>query len=192
MANESEWNPPPATSPDGVVGRSITIHTLVPPLSDADLLDLARLLVDAVESGAAVSFLAPLSIESALEWWRQTTAGARPNARFVIARDARGIVGTVQLHPSWAPNQPYRGDIAKLIVHRRVRGSGLGTRLMQTVEDAARVAGYRLLTLDTKRGDTAERLYHRLGWTRAGVIPRFAVDPDGMTPHDAVIFYKEL
>ncbi len=71
-------------------------------------------------------------------------------------------------------------------------GAGLGGRLMQAIESAAREAGFRLLTLDAKRGEAAERLYRRTGWVHAGTIPRYALDPDGRTPHDAVIFYKEL
>jgi GNAT superfamily N-acetyltransferase len=188
----NEHRPHDSLRVGGGTRPTVRIETLGAPASDDDLLDLARLLVNAVEGGSAVSFLSPLSIEDAQQWWRKTIAAARANAVFLVARDAHGIVGTVQLHPSWAPNQPQRGDIAKLIVHRRAHGSGLGTRLMETIEDAARAAGYRLLTLDTKRGDAAERLYERMGWTRAGMIPRFALDPDGVTPHDAVIFYKEL
>ena len=72
------------------------------------------------------------------------------------------------------------------------RREGLGTRLMQAIESAALAAGYRLLTLDTKRGDAAERLYRRLGWTAVGTIPRYALDPDGVTPHDTMVFYKEI
>jgi GNAT superfamily N-acetyltransferase len=173
------------------VTHTHTIERLVPPVADSDLLALAQLLVDAVESGAAVSFVAPLTLERAAEWWRRTISSADPRAVFLVARDAEGMVGTVQLHPAWAPNQPHRAEIAKLLVHRRGRQAGLGTALMQAIEDAARRNGFRLLTLDAKRGGAAERLYRRIGWTHAGTIPRFAVDPDG-TPHDAVIFYKEL
>lgn len=167
------------------------IERLIPPVSDADLRALAQLLVDAVESGAAVSFLAPLTLEQAEDWWRQTMSAAHARAIFLVARDVEGIVGTVQLHPAWAPNQPHRADIAKLLVHRRRRRTGLGSDLMHAIEDAARRAGFRLLTLDAKRGAAADNLYRRLGWTAAGTIPRFAFDSDG-TPHDAVIFYKEL
>ena len=78
-----------------------------------------------------------------------------------------------------------------MLVHRRSRRTGLGTQLMRTIEDVARRAGFSLLTLDTKRGDAAERLYQRIGWTPAGTIPGYALDPD-RTPHDAAIFYKEL
>src|SRR2546430_4110870 len=161
------------------------------PVGDSDLRALAQLLVDAVESGAAVSFLAPLTLERAEDWWRRTISASHSRAIFLVARNVEGIVGTVQLHPAWAPNQPHRAEIAKLLVHRRRRRTGLGTQLMRTIEDVARRAGFSLLTLDTKRGDAAERLYQRLGWTPAGMIPGHALDPD-RTPHDAVIFYKEV
>lgn len=169
-----------------------TIERLIPPAGEADLRALAQLLVDAVESGAAVSFLAPLTRKQAEAWWRATLAGSSARAIFLVARDGAGIVGSVQLHPAWAPNQPHRADIAKLLVHRRGRRMGLGRRLMLAIEDAARHAGFSLLTLDTKGGDAAEHLYRQLGWTSAGTIPGFALDPDGRTPHDAVFFYKHL
>src|SRR5262245_66322456 len=172
--------------------QTYTLERLATPAAEADLESLARLLIDAVASGAAVSFLAPLPLERAREWWRQVIATADARAIFLVARDAIGIVGAVQLHPSWAPNQPHRADIAKLIVHRRARRHGLGAELMAAVEREAAAAGYRLLVLDSKRGDAGERLYRRLGWTVVGTIPRYALDPDGRTPHDTVVFFKEL
>jgi GNAT superfamily N-acetyltransferase len=171
---------------------SYTIERLTPPVRSADLRALALLLIDAVDSGAAVSFLAPLTVEAAEAWWQRILSASHPRAVFMVARNAEGIVGTVQLLPAWAPNQPHRAEVAKLLVHRRQRRAGLGTQLMNAIEAAARGTGVRLLTLDAKRGGGADRLYQRLGWTLAGTIPRFALDPDGRTPHDAVIFYKEL
>jgi GNAT superfamily N-acetyltransferase len=169
-----------------------TIERLTPPIGDLDLDGLALLLVDTVESGAAVSFLAPMSLERAKAWWRDTLATSHPRAIFLVARDAVGVVGTVQLHPAWAPNQLHRGEVTKMMVHRRGRRTGLGARLLETIEDEARRAGFRLLTLDTKQGDAAERLYRQSGWTAVGSIPRYALDPDGVTPHGAVFFFKEL
>lgn len=168
------------------------LERLTVPVAEADLESLARLLIDAVDSGAAVSFLAPLPVDRALNWWRHVTATADSRAIFLVARDGDGIVGTVQLHPAWAPNQPHRGEVAKLIVHRRGRGAGLGARLMRTIEEKARDAGFRLLTLDARQGGPAERLYRRIGWTHAGTIPRYALDTDGKTHHATEIFYKEL
>jgi GNAT superfamily N-acetyltransferase len=175
-----------------MTSRTQVIERLIPPVSGSDLRDLAHLLVDAVESGAAVSFLAPLTLERAEDWWREITSASPSGSIFLVARDVDGIAGSVQLHPAWAPNQPHRADIAKLLVHSRCRRTGLGTRLMRTLEDAARHAGFSLLTLDAKRGGAAEQLYRRIGWLAVGTIPRYALDPDGATPHGTVIFYKEL
>jgi acetyltransferase len=167
------------------------VEQLILPASESDVRALALLLIDAVESGAAVSFVAPLSLDRAEAWWRSTLSGSHARAVFLVARDAGEIVGTVQLHPAWAPNQPHRADIVKLLVHRESQRTGLGAELMRAIEDAARRNGFSLLTLDAKRGGAAEHLYRSMNWTPLGVIPRYAVDPDG-TPHDAVFFYKEL
>jgi ribosomal protein S18 acetylase RimI-like enzyme len=167
------------------------IERLSTPVSEADLRSLAMLLVDAVESGAAVSFLTVTEAQ-ALDWWRKQFGAPASGSIVLVARDDQGIVGSVQLHPSWAPNQPHRADVAKLIVHRRARRRGLGAEMMAAVEREAANAGYRLLVLDSKRGDAGERLYRRLGWNVVGTIPRYALDTDGRTPHDTVVFYKEL
>jgi GNAT superfamily N-acetyltransferase len=167
------------------------IELLPRPLRDQDVRDLAALLVDAVDSGASVGFVSPFTIEHSEEWWRTRLAGADPRSIFLIARDEQGIAGTVQLIAASMPNQTHRGDIAKLLVHRRARGRGLGRQLMNAIEEAARDAGFTLLTLDTKLGDAAEGLYDRSGWTRLGVIPRYALNPDG-SMCDTVVFYKTL
>jgi ribosomal protein S18 acetylase RimI-like enzyme len=167
------------------------IERLATPVSEADLRSLALLLVDAVESGAAVSFLTVTEAQ-ALDWWRKQFGAPASGTIVLVARDDQGIVASVQLHPSWAPNQPHRADVAKLIVHRRARRRGLGAEMMAAVEREAANAGYRLLVLDSKRGDAGERLYRRLGWNVVGTIPRYALDTDGHTPHDTVLFYKEL
>jgi GNAT superfamily N-acetyltransferase len=169
-----------------------SIDRIIPPASDDDLTGLAHLLVAVVEAGGSVSFLAPFTLEQAKAWWSATLTAARSRAVFLVARDEQGIVGTVQLQPAWAPNQPHHAEIAKLLVHPRARRMGLGTRLMEAIETEARQAGFRLLTLDTRRGGAAEQMYSQLGWTTAGIIPRFALDPDGSGLHDTVIFYKEL
>jgi GNAT superfamily N-acetyltransferase len=167
------------------------VDRLTVPASDDDVRGLAALLLDAVASGAAVSFMDDLTQANAEIWWRNAIASASPRAIFLVARDADGIVGSVQVQPAWAPNQPDRGDLVKLLVHRRARRAGLGTQLMARIEEEARNTGYRMLTLDCKAGGPVEDLYRRLGWTYVGTIPRYALDPDG-TPHGASIFYKEL
>jgi ribosomal protein S18 acetylase RimI-like enzyme len=167
------------------------IEQLTPPVSDDDIRDLALLLVDATNAGASIGFLNSLTLESAQKWWRESMAKAGERAIVLVTRDADGIVGTVQLRPAQMPNQPHRGDIAKLLVHRRARGRGLGRMLMQEIERRARSAGFTLLVLDTKRGDAAESLYRNAGWIEVGVIPEYALNPDG-TLCDTVVFYKDL
>ncbi len=167
------------------------IERLLPPVSESDLRSLAALLVDAVDSGAAVSFIS-ISQAEAENWWRRQLANPASGSIHLVVRDAEGIAGSVQVHPAWAPNQPHHADVSKLIVHRRARKRGLGAALMAAVEHEAAAAGFRLLVLDSRRGDAGERLYRRLGWTVAGTIPRFALDTDGRTLHDTVVFYKEL
>jgi GNAT superfamily N-acetyltransferase len=169
----------------------ITIERIGRDASDADVRGLARLLVDAIESGAGVSFLAGLTEGDAERWWRSVLTSSSDRAIILVARDSDGIVGTVQLQPAWAPNQPHRADVAKLIVHRRARRRGLGRVLMQALEDAASAAGFTLLLLDTCRGYYAETLYASTGWVRVGVVPGFAFNPDG-SECDTVFFYKQL
>jgi ribosomal protein S18 acetylase RimI-like enzyme len=167
------------------------IEQLVRPVADADIHDLATLLLDAIDSGASVGFLAACDMDRAERWWHEAITTADNRSIFLVARDSQGILGTVQLRAAWAPNQQHRGDIAKLLVHRRARRQRVGTALMEAIEQRAGTSGFTLLTLDTKRGDAAEGLYLRIGWTRVGVIPNYALNPDG-TFCDTVIFYKDL
>lgn len=170
---------------------SITIEPLPTPARDSDVRDLARLLVDAIDSGAGVSFMSGLTEVEADAWWRSVITASPARALILVARDGDGIVGTVQLQPAWAPNQPHRADVAKLIVHRRGRNRGIARALMQALEPAASAAGFTLLLLDTCAGSAAERLYTSMGWVRVGVVPGFALNPD-RSLCDTVFFYKQL
>jgi GNAT superfamily N-acetyltransferase len=158
----------------------------------AHLDGLARVLADCVAGGASVSYMAPFSeadARAAFEGWAPEVEDGR---RLVLAAFADGdLVGTVQVVHAPQPNQPHRGEIAKLLVHRSARGRGVAARLMEAAEDEARREGKTLLVLDTVTGDAAERLYERLGWRRVGVIPSYALYPDGR-PCDTTVFYKEL
>lgn len=164
------------------------IEQLTLPVSDGDIRDLALLLLDATAAGASVGFLDSTTLEEAEEWWRKSIS---EHLILLVTRDDEGITGTVQLRPAPMPNQPHRADIAKLLVHRRARRQRLGATLMEEIERRARSAGFTLLTLDTKRGDAAESLYRRAGWTEVGVIPGYALNPDGSLC-DTVVFYKDL
>ncbi len=153
---------------------------------------LGAVLKDAVDGGASVSFMADLTLERAEDFWCGVADAADTDGRVVItAADAQGILGVVQVVPAGVDNQPHRGDVAKMLVHRRGRRQGIGTALLVAAEQAARDLGLTLLTLDTSQGSAAERLYIQAGWTRAGVIPDYALMPDGVLT-GTVLFYKKV
>jgi GNAT superfamily N-acetyltransferase len=164
----------------------------VDALEDTQIDGLASLLIDCVEGGASVSFMLPLSRERAVAFWRRVARGIAAGERAVlIAEDAQGICGTVQLILDLPENQPHRADLAKMLVHRRVRRQGLGAALLGAAEDMARDCGRTLLVLDAVTGGDAERLYERLGWVRVGVIPGYALFPDGRAC-STTVFYRNL
>jgi len=156
----------------------MTIRRLT-SLSDAQIDALGELLIDCVEGGASVSFMLPLSRAKALAFWQGVAGAVRRGERaLMVAEDATGIVGTVQLVLEQPENQPHRADLVKMLVHRRARRRGLGAALMQEAERVARDCGKSLLVLDTASED-ADRLYARLGWQRCGVVPGYALLPQG-------------
>ncbi|HEU4601024.1 MAG TPA: GNAT family N-acetyltransferase [Steroidobacteraceae bacterium] len=160
------------------------------PASDRDLQALCDVLIDCVEGGASVSFMLPMTREKAERFWRAALQGAACGDRIIlVAEDDDGIAGTVTVLLNQPENQPHRGDIAKMLVHRRARRQGLGERLLAAAEKAAHEAGKCLLVLDTVTGGDAERLYARANWQRCGVIPEYALWPQGGRCATTV-FYK--
>jgi GNAT superfamily N-acetyltransferase len=160
-------------------------------LTEADIAGLAEVLVDVVEGGASVSFMHPFTRDKAIEFWRGVAEGVAAGQRaVVVAEDERGICGTAQLILALPENQPHRADLAKMLVHRRARRRGIGAAVLRAAEDVARELGKTLLVLDTASGD-AERLYARQGWIKVGVIPDYALMPDGAFC-DTIVYYRRL
>lgn len=145
---------------------------LVEPLSDV--------LIDCVEGGASVSFMLPISRETARAFWRGVAQGVQRGERvLLVAEDAQGVVGTVQLITAMPENQPHRADVAKMLVMRRARRQGIALQLMQAVDEEARREGRNVLVLDTVTGGAAQALYEKAGWQRVGEVPRYALMPEG-------------
>ena len=156
-------------------------------LDDAQIDELADVLIDCVQGGASVSFMHPLTRDRAVAFWRRVAQGVAARERaLLVAEDAEGLCGTVQLVFDLPENQPHRADLAKMLVHRRARRQGLGEALMRAAEATARECGKTLLVLDTASGE-AERLYERLGWERVGVIPGYAL----LYMHAGICLYQE-
>lgn len=160
-------------------------------VSEHQMQALADLLIDCVDGGASVSFMQPLSMQNALAFWRGVAERVARNERaLLVAEDDAGIVGTVQLVLDQPENQPHRADLSKMLVLRRARRQGLGELLMQAAEQVARECGKSLLVLDTASKEAA-RLYARLGWQQCGVVPGYALLPQGGLC-DTTYFYRQL
>ena len=158
----------------------------------AHLDGLARVLADCVEDGASVSFLVPFSHDDARQVFEAVAADVEQGRRLLLAAFAEGeLVGTVQVILALPPNQPHRAEIAKLLVHRSARRRGIARSLMERAETEARAQGKSLLVLDAVTGGDAERLYASTGWTKVGVIPGYALFPDGR-PCDTTYFFKSI
>ncbi|TWD55776.1 L-amino acid N-acyltransferase YncA [Agrobacterium vitis] len=154
--------------------------------------DLCAILSDCVEGGASVGFMLPIEAETAQAFWQGVANAVEAGDVVLVAAEYEGkIVGTAQLSLKLPPNQPHRADVKKLLVHRSARGLGLSRLLMTEIEKQAAEAKKSLLVLDTATGELAERIYEKLGWIKAGVVPDYALFPDGRFC-DTSIFYKRI
>lgn len=174
------------------MSSSVTIRSL-DKIGPREIAALSDVLIDCVEGGASVSFMLPMTRTKAEAFWREAAASAAGGERiiFVAEEDAGEIVGTVTVILNLPENQPHRGDVAKMLVHRRARRRGLGAALLTAAEQGARARGKTLLVLDTVTGGDAERLYTKQDWQRCGEIPNFALWPDGRSC-STTVFYKFL
>jgi GNAT superfamily N-acetyltransferase len=153
---------------------------------------LCDVLIDCVEGGASVSFMHPMTLAKAAEFWRAVADSvARKERALIVAEDADGrVIGTAQAIWAEPENQPHRADLAKMLVHRSARRLGVGAAVLAAAERAAFDSGRTLLVLDTASAE-AERLYERQGWQRVGTIPKYALLPEG-PPCNTVVYYKDL
>ena len=161
--------------------------------AERELPALVGLLKDAVDSGASVGFLPPLAQAEGEGYWRGVVEAAREGSCILLgARASDGaLVGTAQLLLAMRPNGSHRAEVAKVIVHTRARRRGIGRALMLAIEARARGLGRTTLVLDTRRGDPSEGLYTSVGYSLAGVIPRYARSANGALDPSA-FYYRVL
>lgn len=168
------------------------IRTLNGQETLAALPELCEILADCVQGGASVGFMLPFSPEDARIYWQGVAAAVDTGEIIHVTAQVDGkTAGTVQVGLASKPNQPHRGDLMKLLVHRSARGLGLSRMLMDHVEAEAARRGRTLLVLDTATGSDAEAIYPRFGWQRVGVIPDYALFPDGQ-PCGTTLFFKRI
>lgn len=153
---------------------------------------LVALLQDSVHNGSSVGFLPPLTFEAAEEYWLETLDEVAQGKRILlVSSEAGDVTGAVQLALATKQNGLHRAEVQKLVVHTGFRNRGIARALLGAAEEAARAAGRTLLVLDTEQGSVAEKLYEKLGYTRSGVIPQYALNADGSLI-TTVVFYKLL
>jgi acetyltransferase len=168
------------------------IEVLTPRMARENVPHLIELLKDAVDSGASVGFLPPLSRDEANEYWQFALLEIEEGTRIlIVAFDGDQVVGSAQLALALKPNALHRAEVQRVIVHRSHRRRGIGEQLMREIEDVARRERRTLLVLDTREGDPSELLYQKLGYTKGGVIPRYARSADGSL-HATVLYYRDL
>ncbi|WP_424969813.1 GNAT family N-acetyltransferase [Dinoroseobacter sp. S76] len=156
--------------------------------------DLCEVLRASVLDGAAIGFMATLSAAEAQRFWRdQVGSLVAAQARVLLgAFDGERLVGTVQVILAMPPNQPHRAEVAKMMVHPHHRRRRIGQALMAEALARAAGAGKTLVTLDTRTGDTSESFYREMGFQRAGVMPDYALDPDGQARHATTFMYRYI
>ena len=141
---------------------------------------LSEILIEVVANGGSVSFMHPLAPKQANAFWEGSLAAADRGERIVLgAWDGEVLAGTVTLLLDLPPNQPHRGEIAKMMTRLSHRGRGIATALMHEAEKRAVERGRTLLVLDTASDEGASGLYEKLGFTYAGTIPDYALKPHG-------------
>jgi GNAT superfamily N-acetyltransferase len=154
--------------------------------------DLSETLSDCINGGASLGFMLPFTPQDAEGYWHEIADAVEAGLIILAGAEVEGrVVGTVQIGLASKPNQPHRGDLMKLLVHRSARGLGLSRRLMAAVEEEAARRGRTLLVLDTATGSDAEMIYPRFGWERVGVIPDYALWPEGGFCA-TTLFYKRI
>lgn len=153
---------------------------------------LTDLLVETVAAGGSVSFMHPLAPEVAAAFWTRSLKAVEAEERVVLGALQDGqLLSTVTLLLDCPPNQPHRGEIAKMMTRLKHRGQGLARALMVEAEEIARQRGRTLLTLDTADDNGAGPFYEKLGFTRAGVIPDYAYKPHGGLC-GTIIYWKRI
>jgi GNAT superfamily N-acetyltransferase len=174
------------------VSDGFQIISLAAPVGDPALDEMAEVLVDCVDGGASVNFMSSFSQSDARAFFGKVERGVASGDTVLLAARLGGrIIGTVQLGLDTPPNQPHRADVRKMLVHRSARGRGIGAALMAAIEDEALRRGRWLLVLDTVPGESGHRLYLRAGWQQSGIVPDYALFPDGR-PCDTAIMWKRL
>lgn len=154
------------------------------------IVELTSVLRDAVDSGTSINFLDHATDNDLTAFWQgaidDLSAG---NRALVVADTGSRYVGTAMVVFAHQQNSQHRADVAKMIVHRSHQRRGIGSRLLDAIDDVARANGRTLLMLDTETDSAGEHLYATNGWVRFGIVPGHAHSPSGELKPTS-FFYK--
>ncbi len=172
----------------------VTISCLDLPAMDHNLPGLTDLLHSCVLAGASVNFIMPFTPDAAREFW---ISKVRPGVAdgdiiLMVASLGETLAGTVQLQCNTPPNQPHRADVGKLLVAPQYQRRGIARALMLELELQSASRNRSLITLDTRTGDKAEKLYVSLGYQTVGIIPGFSKDPFADHLDSTTLMFKQL
>ena len=154
--------------------------------------ELAALLMEAVNGGASLGFIPPMSVEDAHDYWFAIRSELDSGRRVLVgAFCADRVVGAGQLLlPSW-PNAAHRAELQKMVVAESLRGQGVGRSLMDALHSAARDHGRTLILLNARHGSPAERFYRSLGYEEVGVVPGYMLGP-ARERLNSVVLYQDF
>lgn len=150
------------------------------------------LLIDSVNLGASIGFIAPLSHHEAKQYWLQVDSEIQLNSRLLLTKFIDGqLAGAIQLSLCTKANGLHWAEIEKLMVHTHFRQQGIAKQLLIQAEKLALTHQRTLLVLDTRTGDVASFLYRQMGYIEVGEIPDFVINSDYQL-ESTTIFYKRL
>src|SRR5438270_4391838 len=133
-------------APDAVSMRVIAAPELIDVIGD-----LSDILVETVNGGSPLGFMPPVSRDTARDYWISLLPELRSLRRILLVAMANGrVIGSAQLELSRRGNSPHRANVEKVFVSRSARGHGVGTMLMNSIEEVALQHGRTLPVLTTR------------------------------------------
>ena len=156
--------------------------SLVPALVD--------LIIDTVDDGASLGFIAPVVPAAAWKYWIGLVPEFAAGSRVLVGVFCDGqIAGSAQLWLPSLPNARHRADVQKVFIARTLRGRGVGAALMAALHECARQRDRTLLLLNARR-NVADRFYKPLGYREVGVIPGYSLGSNGARIDTASLYLQ--
>ena len=154
---------------------------------------LVDLLQDAVQSGASVGFLSPLSTAEARNFWMAVLEDVARGERVVLlASENRTVLGCAQLLLTSRINARHRAEVQKLLVHSQHQRRGSGARVAPGDRKDRRAEGALPAARRCPRRRAGRAIVFARGLQQGRArFPRYQRGPDGHFD-STVIFFRNL